>query len=228
MYSEPPRLVVFDMAGTTLKDDGGIVNQALQAALAEAENPVSADAVNAVMGLPKPVAIAALLSLSESDGRTVAIYQSFLERMMRFYAEDPAVAEVPGTSMTFLQLREAGIRIALDTGFSHALAETIVLRLGWRTLIDDFIGSDDVKRGRPFPDMIDTLRQRLNIDDPKTVAKLGDTPSDLQQGTAAGCGWVIGVTGGSHTAGELRPHPHTHLIPTVAALPALLGIHASP
>jgi len=53
---------------------------------------------------------------------------------------------------------------------------------------------------------------------------VGDTPSDLEEGTAAGCGLVIGVTAGSHTAEQLKPFVHTHLIHTVAELPSLLGI----
>jgi hypothetical protein len=35
---------------------------------------------------------------------------------------------------------------------------------------------------------------------------------------------VVGVTEGSHTAEQLRPCQHTHLIGTVAEIPALLGL----
>jgi len=51
---------------------------------------------------------------------------------------------------------------------------------------------------------------------------VGDTPSDLEEGVSAGCGMVVGVTGGSHTADQLRPHPHTHLISSITELPQLL------
>ncbi|MGC4044084.1 MAG: HAD hydrolase-like protein [Armatimonas sp.] len=224
MSSERPALVVFDMAGTTLNDDGGIVNQALREALSAAAVYVTSEAVNEVMGLPKPVAIGSLLGISESAERTLEIHRDFLARMLRFYAEDPSVAEVQGTSLVLIQLRAAGIKVALDTGFSRDLVEVIVDRLGWRTLLDGFIASDEVERGRPHPDMINALCKHMGITNPKAVAKIGDTPSDLQEGTAAGCGWVIGVTLGSHTAEQLAPYPHTHLIPSVTALPALFGL----
>ena len=103
-------------------------------------------------------------------------------------------------------LSEAGVLVALGTGFSRSIA------------------SDEVPRGRPHPDMIDALREKLGVTEPGRVAKIGDTPSDLLQGTAACCGWVIGVTRGSHSEQELAVHPHTCLIPTVAVLPALLGL----
>ena len=224
MASKLPELIVFDMAGTTLRDDGGIVNRALRTALAEAGITVTPAEVNAVMGLPKPDAIAQLLALPKDDPRVVGIHRDFVEGMVRFYRSDPSVEEIQGTSLAFLKIREAGIRIALDTGFSRKIADTVIDRLGWRSLLDASIASDEVARGRPHPDMIDALRERLGVGDPQSVAKVGDTPSDLQQGTAAGCGWVIGVTEGSHTKAELAAHPHTHLIPTIVALPATLGL----
>jgi phosphoglycolate phosphatase-like HAD superfamily hydrolase len=60
------------------------------------------------------------------------------------------------------------------------------------------------------------------VTDARRVAKVGDTPSDLQEGRAAGCGLVIGVTNGSHTREQLEPHPHTHLIDNLRELPGLL------
>ena len=66
------------------------------------------------------------------------------------------------------------------------------------------------------------LMRRFGVTDPAHVAKIGDTPADLLEGTNAQCGLVVGVTEGTHTREELTPHPHTHLIANVAALPALL------
>ena len=65
---------------------------------------------------------------------------------------------------------------------------------------------------------------RLGVADSNNVAKVGDTPADLQEGQNAGCGLIVGVTGGTHTRDELEPHPHTHLIETIADLPRVLGL----
>jgi phosphoglycolate phosphatase-like HAD superfamily hydrolase len=53
---------------------------------------------------------------------------------------------------------------------------------------------------------------------------IGDTALDLQAGTNAGAGWVIGVLSGAHDAEMLGRTPHTHLLPSIAELPGLLGI----
>ena len=128
--------------------------------------------------------------------RLDAIHADFVARMIRFYQTDPSVHEIAGASDTFRRLHAAGIKVALDTGFSRDIVDVILDRLGWndRPLVDTTVTSDEVPRGRPHPDMIAKAMRDLGITDPRRVAKVGDTPSDLQEGTGAGCGLVIGVT----------------------------------
>jgi phosphonatase-like hydrolase len=221
-------LVVFDMAGTTINDDDG-VNRCLRAALEQVSLAVSRDAVNRVMGIPKPEALRQLIAGHERPellGQLDAIHGDFVRRMIDFYRTDTSVHEIAGAGETFRRLRAAGMKVALDTGFTRDIVDVVLTRLGWndRKLVDATVTSDEVQRGRPHADMIEKAMRDLGVKDAKRVAKVGDTPSDLQEGAAAGCGMVIGVTGGSHTAEQLRPFPHTHLIGTVAELPALLGL----
>jgi phosphoglycolate phosphatase-like HAD superfamily hydrolase len=54
------------------------------------------------------------------------------------------------------------------------------------------------------------------------VVAVGDTPLDLQAGTHAGCGGVVGVLTGSHDVETLGVTRHTHIIHSVASLPALI------
>lgn len=220
-------LVVFDMAGTTVYD-GDAVNACLRSALANAGVEVSRDEVNGVMGIAKPLAIRTLLSerhpgVEIAEETVLQIHDDFLARMLTFYRTDPAVREIEGATATFRALRAAGVKVALDTGFSRPIADAVLQRLGWdTTLLDATVTSDEVAQGRPSPDMIYRIMELTGVSEAQQVAKVGDTPSDLQEGTSAGCGWVIGVTEGSHTEAELAAHPHTHLLPTVAAIPALL------
>ena len=116
--------------------------------------------------------------------------------------------------------------MALNTGFDRSITRVILDRLGWSPsrLIDAVVSSDEVPRGRPHPDMIFSIMAQLGVADAKRVAKVGDTPADLHEGRNAGCGLIVGVTRGTHSRDELQPHPHTHLIETVAELPGILGI----
>jgi phosphonatase-like hydrolase len=222
----PPELVVFDLAGTTVQDPGG-VSGCLIAALQEAGVNAARTDANDVMGLPKPEALRQILlrhGRHDLFAQIDALHASFVRRMLTYYRDDPHVAEIPGTSRTFEALRQAGIKVAVNTGFSRDITNLLLDRLPWvrQGLLDDSIASDEVPRGRPHPDMIRALSKRFGIGSPAKIAKVGDTPSDLQEGTNAGCGWVIGVTEGTHTRAQLFAYPHTHLIATVAQLPALL------
>jgi phosphonatase-like hydrolase len=221
-------LVVFDMAGTTVVDDDK-VNECLRAALRAGGVSVTRSEANAVMGLPKPRAIRALLERAEtaaawSDEEVGRMHASFVERMIEHYATSPEVREVPGMSQTFARLREMGIKVALDTGFDRAIASAIVRRLGWSEmgLIDAWVASDEVRRGRPHPDLVFEAMRRTGLSLASRVMKVGDTPSDVQEGKAAGCPVVVAVTNGSHTEAELRPHGPTFILPTAALVPELI------
>jgi phosphonatase-like hydrolase len=222
-------LVVFDMAGTTVAE-GGAVYQCLRDTLAANGLEVPAEAVNKVKGMDKREALRILIEKSDMREQLLpglaAIHEDFVERMIEFYRSDPSVGEMPGASETFCRLRQADIKVALNTGFSRPIAQTLIDRLGWERdgLIDASVTSDEVERGRPQPDMIYHLMQRLDVRDAARVAKVGDAPADLLEGKNAGCGLVVGVTGGSSTRQQLEPFPHDHLIGTVAELPELLGV----
>ncbi len=145
-------LVVFDMAGTTVRDDDA-VNRCLQTALAAGGVQVTRDEVNAVMGRPKPEAIAALWSQKRGTGAAPAevtrLHDNFLRAMIEFYRTDAGVGEVPGASGLFRQLHEEGIAVALDTGFSREIVDVILQRLGWDLpgVLDATVASDEVRRG---------------------------------------------------------------------------------
>jgi phosphonatase-like hydrolase len=223
-----PLLVVFDIAGTTLEDPGA-VNLCLREALATQDVSASVPRVDTVMGLPKPEAIRLLLNdvgRAEDEALLAVIHEDFLRRMSRYYAEDPGVRAVPGIEEIWTELKRGDIGIALDTGFSRDIVNLVMRRLGWdrSSLIDASVTSDEVERGRPYPDMIFHLMKRLGVEDASRVAKLGDAPADLLEGQNAGCGRVIGVTWGSHTRAQLATHPHTAIVDRVEDLLPALGL----
>ncbi|GAA0196073.1 phosphonatase-like hydrolase [Fulvivirga kasyanovii] len=220
------KLVVFDMAGTTVHDNRN-VHQVLKAALARQNVDISLEEANEVMGIPKPIAIRYLLDQKYSGEITEQlidqIHQDFVQSMVSFYREDPSVKEKQGASRVFGKLRDNNIKIALDTGFDRKTADAILERLDWTGLVDCTVTSDEVKHGRPHPDMIFKAMEQTGIEDVKAVVKVGDTVSDLQQGSSAGCRYVVGVTSGACTGDELVVEPHTHLIENLEELLPIIG-----
>lgn len=224
-------LVICDMAGTTVFDADN-VNEALRSALAEDGISVSRAEVNAVMGWTKPVAIEKLLARSGKYGLPVPqadvdrLYQVFLDTMLAYYRTSPDIRAIAGAEAALKQLKAAGVKVALDTGFSREIADAILERLGWRIgpgeLLDASVTADEVPNGRPAPDMAQEAMRRTGVTDPQAVAKVGDTPSDIQEADNLGAGFRIGVLSGASTEAELAAHHPTHILKSVADLPALL------
>jgi phosphonatase-like hydrolase len=217
-------LAVFDMAGTTLYD-GDAVNTCFRAALAGAGVSVDPAQVNTVMGLHKPEAIRILLLSAGrdfTDSDVDRIHADFVARMKQYYKHDPAVRELPGASASFAKLRKAGIKIALNTGFNREIVDVILARLNWRDAVDATVASDEVARGRPFPDMIRHLLALLDLADSTRVVKIGDTLVDLEEGKNARCGLVFGVTTGAYTRAELEQGPHDRIVDSLAEAVALI------
>lgn len=225
------KLIVFDMAGTTVEDKDNVA-LALQAALQAFHVLAPLPDINLVMGYPKPEAIRELLAQHAEPGATAdttlvdRIHERFVYNILSFYRQSESIRSKDKAEGIFRKLRDMGIKVALDTGFSRDIADAIFERLGWKQGVhfDLSVTSDEVRAGRPFPDMIYKAMADLGIDDVSDVAKVGDTLSDLQEGSSAGCRYVIGVTTGAYTREALSRGPHTHLIERLEEIFEIVGV----
>jgi phosphonatase-like hydrolase len=219
----PIKLVVFDMAGTTVKDDHD-VSKAFQAALKKSHYEVPLELINPLMGYEKNLAIRQLLRVHEHNDANIThelvnkIHKDFVQKMIEHYQKGHGIEALPNVEETFAKLRESGVQVGINTGFSRDIADTIVHRLQWieKGLIDHVIGSDEVELGRPYPYMIQKMMLDGGIERPKEVAKVGDTEVDIREGQNAGCAYVIGITTGIFTRPELEPYNPTHIIDDIA------------
>src|SRR6185436_6007209 len=141
MTSNRCRLVVFDLAGTTMADDGQ-VGDALRMALDEHGIGASEDQLAAARGRSKRVALRELASSAvDADG----VYVTFLRRL-RETCDRRAIRAVPGADATFARLRAAGVCMALTTGFDGETTAALLTSLGWILgTFDAVVCSDDVR-----------------------------------------------------------------------------------
>ncbi len=225
-------LVVFDIAGTTVTDNDS-VNDAFRGAFEKAGYPVTLAEVNYIMGYRKMEAIKILLERFYPEQLNNAaliqeIHEQFTRDMRAYYLTTPDLFPLPFAEETFRLLHDNNIKIGLDTGFTKIITDTIMERLGWEKsgLVDAVISSDQVPKGRPYPYMIQSIMDQLNIKDVNKVVKVGDTEVDVAEGRNAGCGLVISVTTGSYSKAELESFSPDHIIGSLAGLPALLNLKA--
>jgi phosphonatase-like hydrolase len=225
----PPRpaLVIFDLAGTTIRDRGE-VPAAFADALAAAGLAVDEGAITRWRGASKREAVRHLVARAMPErppaGRDAlgdAIYRDFCATLMSRLGATPDLA-FPEAQPSFERLQEAGIRVALNSGFDRAMVDAIVAATGWPPdLFDAVVSGDDVDAGRPEPDMIFSCMECTGVTDASRVAVVGDTRLDLEAAANAGAAWRIGVLSGAHDRATLSQAPYTHLVGSVGDVPGL-------
>lgn len=224
----PVDLVVFDLMGTVVKDVGAMEN-ALKQVLTHYTIPFTDADHKAMRGAGKQAAFAAIVERTIGAGKGVEwarakadeMYVTFKEMLKEGYAKGPT-REIPGAEATMRWLREQGVKVAGTSAVDTDLTEPMLEKLGWAEgIFDCKVATQEVPAGRPAPYMIFTAMMRAGITDVRRVAAVGDTPVDLKAGTNAGAGWVIGVLSGAGTLEALGATTHTHILNSVADLPAL-------
>ncbi len=218
-------LVVFDMAGTTVRDKGNVAESFINA-LALHNITVPVEEVNKVMGWRKKEAIKILLQKFHTVDEALmeTIHEQFTQNIIDFYKTDETLQPLPFAEDVFTALRSQNIKVALNTGFTRAITDVLLEQLNWQkvNVVDDTIASDEVPEGRPHPYMIQELMKRFNINEAATVVKVGDTEVDVLEGRNAGCGLVIGITTGAYTREALQQYNPDKIIDSLHELPSLI------
>jgi phosphonatase-like hydrolase len=217
--------VVLDVGGTIIEERGD-VPEALRKALASHGVASTPEEIAKWRGAAKREIVRHFVDLRplppnvDHDQLVATIYEEFTANLIAVYQSVPPIA---GAEDAIRQMRDSGYLVATTTGFDRAIASSIFRRLGWERYFAASICSDDVREGRPSPFMLFHAMEAARVNNVAEVMAVGDTPLDLQAGTNAGLRAVVGVLTGASTAEKLRAEPHTHILPSVAGLPALLA-----
>jgi len=217
-----PTIACLDMAGTTVRDDGVVLDAFRSAisgrSLSEAEYDQAMKDVQATMGQSKIEVFRRLLG-DEGPAANQAFEEHYAAAV-----RSGAVEALPGAVDVLATLRAAGIKVCLLTGFSPVTRDAVLDALDWRPLIDLALSPADAGRGRPWPDLPLTALLRLGGGAVAELATVGDTLSDIESGLRAGAGIVAGVLTGSTSREEFTQAGAPHVLDTVAGFPALLGL----
>ncbi|MFO7562608.1 MAG: HAD-IA family hydrolase [Enhygromyxa sp.] len=168
--------VVFDMDGVLI-DSFHVTRKALQFAYHRVvgEGPAPIEAFRAHLGK----GLAEILDLLELPR---AMVEPFIEESNRLTATIPVV---DGTREVLTRLRSAGLGLGVATGKDGARARRVLGELGLLEHFDLVVGSDEVERPKPAPDMIRKNLEHLACA-PERALLIGDAPSDIRAGKGAG------------------------------------------
>ncbi len=218
-------LVVLDMAGTTVVDDG-IVEQAFQRAAERtgvAERMPWDDALDYVRVTMGQSKIDVFTHLAGGDREAAARATAAFEGAYAEIVDEQGVTAIPGAVDAIRELKDAGLSVVLTTGFAPVTRDALLDGLGWRGLVDLALSPVDAGRGRPAPDLVLTAVLRTGTSAVSAVAVVGDTVSDVESGRRAGAGFVAGVLTGAHDRDTLTAAGADAVLADVAALRGALA-----
>lgn len=210
--------VFLDWAGTVV-DHGSIAPvKAIEDVFAAASLPIPSSLIRKHMGLAKREHIRNLLvdlevltywasidlpnpapSPAALESLTKLLYAQFQPRMMERLVGYAQV--IPGAVEVAAALRDRGIKIAGTTGYTRPMLDqlqSLAAAQGYTT--DRSLTPEYVAAGRPYPFMCFQLAIDLRIYPLAHCVKIGDTPSDIEEGLNAGM-WTIGLTRSGNSIG---------------------------
>jgi phosphonatase-like hydrolase len=220
------KMVVFDMAGTTINENN-VVYKTVQKAINEKGFNVSLEQVLAEgAGKEKLQAIKSVLRvyLNHNDD-TLAndIYQRFVVLLEDAYSRADILPNGNAEKL-FEALHERDILVVLNTGYNSQTAESLLNKLGWEVgeEYDYMVTASDVTHNRPGPDMIQLAMEEFHLINATEVVKVGDSIIDIEEGKNAGCKLSIGITTGAHTREQLKTANPDYIIDDLLELLPLL------
>jgi phosphoglycolate phosphatase len=208
-------------------DDGGILERAFAEAFATqgivpgtAAYARSMVRVHQTRGQPAVEVFRGLFP--NAPGRAEAATLAF-DRSYRLSVDRSGLAPMPGAAEALEQIRRSGTRICLITGLSRSLLGLVLDTLSWWRQVDLVLCPEDVPRGYPWPDLMLCAMLRVGVTDVRETAYAGGTESGVLCGARSGASIVAGVLTGGHTRDRLRRAGATHLLGSMAELPAVLA-----
>ena len=173
--------VIFDCDGT-LVDSEPLARAAWERALAPYGYTVTAQDVEACIGLPFPRVhdyFAARVGLPDPDAMwavfSAELFDLIDTRLVRFEDAIGAARE----------LRERGVPVAVASSSPRERLQRTLRRAGLLEAFDVTVAGDEVSHGKPAPDMFLLAAQRLGVE-PGACVVIEDSPPGVQAGVAAG------------------------------------------
>lgn len=151
-------------------------------------------------------------------GLPLSMEKPFVEASRSLVTE---VKVYEGVPWLLERLRASGVGTAIATGKSGERARHVLDVVGLLPLLDTVVGSDEVPRPKPAPDIVLKGLSRLDAE-PRHAVMVGDAVIDLQAGRAAGTATAAALWGET-SAGPLHDERPDHVLKEPAELlPAVL------
>jgi AHBA synthesis associated protein len=168
--------VIFDLDGVVV-DSFAVMGKAFAVAYAEVvgDGPAPFEEYRRHMGRYFP-------DIMRIMGLPLAMEEPFVRESYRLAPEVPVF---DGIVELLVTLRVRGLRLAIATGKTGSRARSLLDQLGLLPFFAHVIGSDEVARPKPAPDMVAHALDLLDVPAERAIM-VGDAPTDLASARGAG------------------------------------------
>ncbi|MFC7987028.1 HAD-IA family hydrolase [Streptomyces sp. NPDC057336] len=181
--------VVFDLDGV-LVDSFAVMYEAFAVAYKEVvgDGPAPFDEYRRHLGRFFP-------DIMRIMGLPLEMEEPFVRESYRLASQVPVF---DGVVELLTTLRVRGLRLAVATGKSGDRARSLLGRLGLLPFFDHVIGSDEIARPKPAPDIVEHALDLMGFS-PEQAVMVGDAPTDIASAhgagvTSAGALWALSDT----------------------------------
>lgn len=214
------KMLVFDMAGTTVNEKG-IVYETLYDTMKNFGLNIKKEDISRWHGSNKYEVLNNYLTNDDNVSKEIKrcikeqLHSNFDNNLKERYFSYSNIELIDkNLPELFDNIRMKNIKISLNTGYSKEIQESIIKKLNMKEYVDDYVSSEEVTFGRPYPYMIYKIMERNNIKSVNNVIKFGDTKNDVLEGLNANC-TTVGVLSGADTKEKLIESRPTHILKSI-------------
>lgn len=174
--------VIFDMDGLMI-DSESLAKEAWQATARRFGREIDEAMFMRMLGLRETECTAMVLEALALPVTAEALWQ---ERNDLFLASLPGrLKAMPGLPELVVELQARGLRRAIATSGERRYVELVMHELSLDSTFDAIVAAQDVKRGKPAPDVYLLAARRLGLE-PEQCLVLEDAPNGVAAAKAAG------------------------------------------
>ena len=139
------------------------------------------------------------------------------------------VEPIPGAVEALTEMRASGRQICVLTSLPRRVVDLVLGATELRGHVDLTLSGEDAPRGFPAPDLALTAVIQSGAGSVQDVAVVHGTGAGMECGRRSAASATVGVLTGPHSAARLRGAGATHVLSSIAELPALLrGLDPGP
>ena len=187
------RAVVFDLDGLLVNTEPLYVEVGRRI-LARRGRSFPQELIDQMMGRPTPVALERMIAYHDLDDSV----EDLIRESDAIFPEllDQRLAPMPGAAELLARVQSARIPCGLATGSRRAFVDAVLGRLGWHKAFRFILSAEDVREGKPAPEIYERASQHLGLPPAQTLV-LED--SALGTRAAVRAGMVAVAVPGPHS-----------------------------